>query len=154
MIIIIRRKRVYCNCRRIALYEALVNESTAVSQVFCLKNKCSVTPLPSPRPISCSENPSYPLEKTCKYSRQRLAGSAFKFWNKFGVCVRSAYFLITKQKSELLKIPMNDIHLFSSFKDHCRWSPIGIRDLHYLKLRIRDFKAKSGRDSALKVCRG
>ena len=64
------------------------------------------------------------------------------------------YFLITKQKSELLKIPMNDLHFFSSFKDHCRWSPIGIRDLHYLKLRIRDFKAKSGRDSALKVCRG
>ena len=30
-------KRVYCNCRRIVLYEALVNKSTAVSQVFCLK---------------------------------------------------------------------------------------------------------------------
>lgn len=64
-----------------------------------------------------------------------------------------AYFLITKQKSELLKIPMNDLHLFSSFKNRCRWFPIGIRDLHYFKLIIRDFKAKSGRDSALKVCR-
>ena len=37
IIIIIIIKRVYCNCRRIALYEALVNESTAISQVFCLK---------------------------------------------------------------------------------------------------------------------
>ena len=30
----------------------------------------------------------------------------------------------------------------------------GIRDFPYLKLRIRDFKAKSGRDSGLKVCAG
>ena len=37
IIIIIMIKRVYCNCRRVALYEAVVNKSTAVSQVFCLK---------------------------------------------------------------------------------------------------------------------
>ena len=30
----------------------------------------------------------------------------------------------------------------------------GIRDFPYLKLGIRDFKAKSGRDSGLKVCAG
>ena len=30
----------------------------------------------------------------------------------------------------------------------------GIRDFPSLKLGIRDFKAKSGRDSALKVCAG
>ena len=37
IIIMMMIKRVYCNCRRIASYEALVNKSTAVSQVFCLK---------------------------------------------------------------------------------------------------------------------
>ena len=30
----------------------------------------------------------------------------------------------------------------------------GIRDFPYLKLGIRDFAAKSGRDSGLKVCAG
>ena len=30
----------------------------------------------------------------------------------------------------------------------------GIRDFPYLKLGIRDFKTKSGRDSGLKVCLG
>ena len=30
----------------------------------------------------------------------------------------------------------------------------GIREFPYLKLGIRDFKAKSGRDSGLKVCAG
>ena len=90
IIIIIKKtkKSVYCNCRRIASYESLVNESNAVSDSgVLLKNKYSVTPPPSPHPISCSEDPSYLSEKTCKYSRLRLAGSAFKFWNKFSVCV-------------------------------------------------------------------
>ena len=30
----------------------------------------------------------------------------------------------------------------------------GMRDFPYLRLAIRDFKAKSGRDSGLKVCEG
>ena len=31
---------------------------------------------------------------------------------------------------------------------------VGMRDFSYLRLGIRDFKAKTGRDSGLKVCAG
>ena len=44
------------------------------------------------------------------------------------------------------------------FFSACKWGVsnkfFGMRDFPYLRLGIRDFKAKSGRDSGLKVCAG
>ena len=80
----------------------------------------------------------------------------YPYFSRFGI-----FFVWEKSEKRKGKVPFLLSPIPSPFFSHipfhfdaCHNRFFGIRDFPYLKLGIRDFKAKLGRDSGLKVCAG